>query len=159
MPLAWDTLRLIAVTRATKKESFRHWDTTSTRTGADLRVTSYTEDYAEYQADVFAVKLYGEVLGVRLMSRELNYSEALGDITPDVLVDANARTGGFRLVLSSIAARATQLYMPPETWAFLANAASGGVPPPLPLQDDFDAANRWLLQRLLLQSPEQGDGG
>ena len=27
-PLGWNTLRLIAVTKTTKKELFRHWETT-----------------------------------------------------------------------------------------------------------------------------------
>jgi len=69
--LGWNTLRLIAMTKTTKKESFRHWETTS---GAPdevrLKVTAYTEDYAEYLADVFAVQPAGQVLGVRLFSRE-----------------------------------------------------------------------------------------
>ncbi len=119
MSLGWDTLRLMAVTKTTKKESFRHWETAGGggRTGPNLKVTTYTEDSAEYLADVFAVQLDGQVLGVRLFSRELNYSEALGDTTPDLLVDANARMDGFRLLVSSIAARATQAYVPPESVA------------------------------------------
>ena len=31
---------------------------------SDLKVTTYTEDYAEYLADLFAVQPHGEVLGV-----------------------------------------------------------------------------------------------
>ncbi len=160
-PLAWDTLRLIAVTRTTKKETFRHWKTTggTGRTGPNLKVTAYTEEYAEYLADLFTIVPPGQVHGVRLVSRELNYAEALGDMTPDAVVDANARTDGFRLLLSSIAARASKAHIPPESRALLAKPARGSalMPPAAPL-DDFDAYNCWLLQRLRLQEQEPQGG-
>ena len=117
-----------------------------------LKVTAYTEESAEYLADVFAVQLDGQVLGVRLFSRELNYSEALGDTTPDALVDANARMEGFRLLVSSIASRASQVYVPPESAALLTKSAkeSAQIRASASL-DDFNAVNRWLLQRRRLQ--------
>ena len=151
--LGWDTLRLVAVTRTTKKETFRHWETTRVTDEVNLKATTYTENYAEFTADVFAVQVHGQVLGARLLSRELNYGEALGNMAPDGLVDMNARTDGFRLLLSAIAARAPQVYVPPETAAFLTNAAKRGgarKPPPASL-DGFEAFNRWTLQRLRLQ--------
>lgn len=148
--LPWDTLRLIAVTKTTKKESFQHWETTGGKRGDEvLKVTAYTEDVAVYQADVFAFLSNREVIGLRLISRELNYAEALGEMAPDPLVDANARTNGFRLLLSSLAAHASRIYIPPETWAFL--KTGGTLTPPLPSPDDFDFINRWLLQRLRLR--------
>ena len=161
MLLGWDTLRLIAVTKTTKKESFRHWETTTgSADEVKLKVTAYTEDYAEYLADVFAVQLDGQVLGVRLFSRELNYSEALGDMTPDVLVDANARMDGFRLLVSSIAARATQAYVPRESLALLNKSAKERARTPTSASlDDFNAVNRWLLQRLRLQGSRPGGVG
>ncbi len=159
--LGWDTLRLIAVTKTTKKDLFRHWETTGGggRTGPNLKVTTYTEDSAEYLADVFAVQLDGQVLGVRLFSRELNYSEALGDTTPDLLIDANARMEGFRLLILSIASRASQVYVPPESAALLTKSAKERArTPPSASLDDFNAVNRWLLQRLR-QGARAADGG
>ena len=155
--LGWNTLRLITMTKTTKKESFRHWEA---KRYADLKATAYTEDYAEYLADLFAVQLDGQALGVRLFSRELNYSEALGDMTPDALVDANARMGGFRLLLSSIAARATQVYVPPESLALLNKSPKKSARTRAsPSLDDFNAVNRWLLQRLRLQGSGHGGAG
>ncbi len=159
--LGWDTLRLIAVTKTTKKDLFRHWETTGGggRTGPNLKVTTYTEDSAEYLADVFAVQLDGQVLGVRLFSRELNYSEALGDTTPDLLVDANARMEGFRLLILSIATRASQVYVPPESLALLNKSAKERARTRTSASlDDFNAVNRWLLQRLR-QGARAADGG
>ena len=152
--LGWNTLRLIAVTKTTKKDLFRHWETTGGggREEVKLKVTAYTEESAEYLADVFAVQFDGQVLGVRLFSRELNYSEALGTLTPDALVDANARMEGFRLLVSAIASRASQVYVPPESAALLTKSAkeSAQIRATASL-DDFNAVNRWLLQRRLLQ--------
>ena len=161
--LGWDTLRLMAVTKTTKKESFRHWQTGTPSWAfgeeANFRVTTYTEDSAEYLADVFAVQLDGQVLGVRLFSRELNYSEALGDTTPDLLVDANARMEGFRLLILSIASRASQVYDPPESAALLTKSAKERARTPTSASlDDFNAVNRWLLQRLR-QGARAADGG
>lgn len=160
--LGWDTLRLIAVTKTTKKELFRHWETTDGggRDEVKLKVTAYTEDSKEYLADVFAVQVDGQVFGVRLSARELNYSEALGDSAPDGLVDANARMDGFRQLLSSIITRATRAYVPPESQALLAKSvkeraqirASASL-------DNFNAVNRWLLQRLRLQGSRPGGVG
>ncbi len=159
MLLGWDTLRLMAVTKTTKKESFRHWETTGSADEVKLKVTTYTEDSAEYLADVFAVQPADQVLGVRLFSRELNYSEALGDTTPDLLVDANARMDGFRLLVSSIAARATQAYVSPESAALLTKSAKERARTPTSASlDDFNAVNRWLLQRLR-QGARAADGG
>ena len=155
--LGWDTLRLIAVSKTTKKESFRHWETTGSKSEVKLKVTSYSEDYAEYLADIFAIQPDGQMRGVRLFSRALNYHEALGDTAPDAMVDANARVDGFRLLLSSITARATQVYVPPESRALLTKTARQTVRTPPASLDDCDAFNRWLLQRLLLQGP--GSGG
>lgn len=152
--LGWNTLRLIAVTKSTKQDLFHHWETTSSRSEVKLKVTVYTEDYAEYLADVFAVQLDGQVLAVRLFSRELNYCEALGDMAPDAMVDANARMDGFRLLVFSITARATQVYVPPESRALLTQTAKESVHTrALASLDDFNAVNRWLLQRLRLQGP------
>ena len=85
------------------------------------------------------------------LSGELNYSEALGDTAPDVLVDANARMEGFRLLILSIASRASHVHVPAESAALLTKSAreSAQVPASATL-DDFNAVNRWLLQRLLL---------
>ncbi len=158
--LGWDTLRLIAVTTTTKKESFQHWDTVARRAEVATHwVTNYTEEFAEYLTDVFAFRPNDQVLGVRLMSRELNYAEALGNLTPDVLVDANARMEGFRLLLSAIASRSTQAYVSPESAALLTTLPQPSVrsTPPVKL-NDFDAFNRWLLQRLR-QGARAADGG
>ncbi len=162
--LGWDTLRLIAVTKTTKTESFRHWQTGTPSAGygeeANLKVTTYTEDYTEYLADVFAIQPHGQVLGVRLLSRELNYSEALGDVAPDALVTANARIDSFRLLVSAIAARATRVYVPPESAGLLTKSAKerARIRASASL-DDFNAVNRWLLQRLPLQGTREGGVG
>ena len=66
MSLRWDTLRLMAVAKTTKKESFRHWENTGFADHGNLgnlKATTYTEDYAEYLADVFAVQPGDQVLG------------------------------------------------------------------------------------------------
>ena len=155
--LGWNTLRLIAVTKMTRKELFRHWETTGCRAEVNIKVTPYTEDYTEYLADVFALQPGGQVLGVRLFSRQLNYSEALGDTAPDALVDANARMDGFRLLVSSIAAHAPQVHVSPESLALLDKSARESVrTPPLASLDDFNAVNRWLLQRLHLRGSRPG---
>ena len=160
--LGWDTLRLIAVTKTTKKESFRHWETTSGggRDDVKLKVTAYTEESAEYLADIFAFQINAQVVGVRLFSRELNYSEALGNTAPDALVDANARMDSFRLLVFSIASRASQVYVPPESAAFLTKSAkeSAQIRPAASL-DEFNAVNRWLLQRRRLQGSRHGGVG
>ena len=157
--LGWDTFRLIAVTKTTKKDLFRHWETTGSADEVKLKVTTYTEDSAEYLADVFAVQFDGQVLGVRLFSRELNYSEALGDTTPDLLVDANARMEGFRLLILSIASRASQVYVPPESAVLLTKSAKERARTRTSASlDDFNAVNRWLLQRLR-QGARAADGG
>ena len=152
--LGWDTLRLIAVTATRKKESFQHWDTAVR--GAVMvthGVTNYTEEFAEYLIDVFAFQANDQVLGVRLLSRELNYAEALGNLAPDVLVDSNARVEGFWLLLSAIASRSTQAYVSPESAALLSrlHLRIDRSAPPVNL-NEFDAYNRWLVQRL-----RQGD--
>ncbi len=158
--LGWDMLRLIAVTKTTKTEMFRHWETKGSRAEVKLKVTAYTEDYAEYLADVFAVQPDRQVLGVRLFSRELNYSEALGNTAPDALVDANARMEGFRLLVLSIASRASQVYVPPESAALLTKSAKERARTPASASlDDFNAVNRWLLQRLHLQGSGHGGVG
>jgi hypothetical protein len=161
MLLGWDTLRLIAVTKTTKKESFQHWDTTNRRTPVVApRVTTYTEEFAECLADVFAFSPHGQVLGARLLSRELNYAEALGDMIPDAAVDADARMDGFRLLLSAIASRASQLYIPPESLALLSSPArASALMPPAGSLDEFDGYNRWLLQRLRLRGSRPGGVG
>jgi len=148
-PLAWDALRLIAMTKTKVTESFQHWETTGVDDEVRLKVTPYTEEVTDYLADVFAFQPLGSVLGVRFMSRELNYAEALGNLAPDILVDANARMEGFRLLLSAIASRATQAYVSPESAALLTTLPLKLVrsTPPVKL-NNFDAFNRWLLQRL-----------
>ena len=159
-PLAWDTLRLIAATKTTKKESFQHWDTSDRRVEVVThRVTNYTEEFTEYLADVFAFQPNDQVLGVRLMSRELNYVEALGNLAPNVLVDAGARMEGFRLLLSAIVSRAAQAYVPPESAELLTTLPLGAIRLPLPVNlSDFDAFNRWLLQRLRHRAGVAGGG-
>ena len=154
--LAWDTLRLIAVTDTTRKESFQHWPTPRRTPIITPQVTRYTEEFAEHLADLFALSPQGVVLGVRLFSRQVNYAEALGDMAPDALLDAEARSESFCLLLTSIAARATQVYIPPESRARLTQATPGSAPASL---DDFDAYNRWTLQRLRLQGSRQGGVG
>jgi hypothetical protein len=157
--LGWDTLRLIAVTKTTKKELFRHWETTGGggRDEVKLKVTAYTEESAEYLADLFAVQLDGQVVGVRLFSRELNYAEALGNVTPDALVDANARMEGFRLLVLSIASRAGRVYVPPESAALLTKSAKERAQTRAAASlDDFNAVNRWTVQRLCLQGSRPG---
>ena len=166
--LGWNTLRLIAVTKTTKNELFRHWETTGGGggtvggggTGPNLKVTPYTKDYAEYLADVFAIQPAGQVLGVRLFSRELNYSEALGDTAPDALLDANARMEGFRLLVLSIASHASQVYVPPESAALLTKSAKERARTRASASlVDFNAFNRWTLQRLHLQGSRQAGAG
>ncbi len=89
----------------------------------------------------------------------LNYAEALGNLAPDVLVDANARVEGFRLLLAAIASRATQAYVSPESAALLTSLPLRDVRsvPPVNLTD-FDAFNRWLLQRLRQGARAAGGG-
>ncbi len=154
-PLGWKTLRLISVTKTTKKESLLRWETKGFGDEESLKVTTYTEEYGEYLADLFAVQLDGQLHGVRLYSREVNYREALGDMTPDGLIDGHARMDGFRLLLSSIAARATQVYVPPESLAFLNNTAPKRATTPRVSLDDFDGFNRWQLQQLRLKGFQQ----
>ena len=125
-----------------------------------LKVTAYTEDFAEYLADVFAVQFEGQVFGVRLFSRELNYSEALGDMAPDVLVDSNARMEGFRLLVLCIASRAIHVYVSPESAALLTKSAKERARTRASASlDDFNAFNRWTLQRLSLQGSQHGGVG
>ncbi len=127
MRLDWDTLRLIAVTNTTRKESHQHWETPPKTPIRTPRVITYTEEYAEHQADIFAVPPEGMLLGVRLFSWQVNYAEALGDTRPDALHDANARPASFCLLISSILARATRAHLPPESRALLHGAARGGA--------------------------------
>jgi hypothetical protein len=158
--LGWETVRLIALTRTTKKESFQHWDTAERRAEVVThRVTSYTEEFPEYLADLFAFQPNDQVLGVRFLSRELNYAEALGNLAPDVLVDVKAREEGFRLLLFAIVSRSAQAYVSPESAALLTALPLRLVrsPPPVDL-NHFDAFNRWLLQRLR-QGARVADGG
>jgi hypothetical protein len=77
----------------------------------------------------------------------------LGNLAPDAVVDANARMDGFRLLLSSIAARATRVYIPPESLARLTKTARESARTPASASlNAFDACNRWLLQRLRLKN-------
>jgi hypothetical protein len=159
-PLGWDSLRLIAVTKTMKKETFRHWETMGGDDELKLRAIPYTEDLVEILADVFAFQPNGDVFGVRIVSRELNYAEALGSLAPDNLVDANARVEGFRLLLVTIAARARQAYVSPESAALLTTMPSGAFRATRPVKlKEFEAFNRWFLQKLRLKESQQGCGG
>ena len=158
--LGWDMLRLIAVTKTTKTEMFRHWETKGSRAEVKLKVTAYTEDYAEYLADVFAVQPDRQVLGVEALLAGVELFRSLGNTAPDALVDANARMEGFRLLVLSIASRASQVYVPPESAALLTKSAKERAQTPASASlDDFNAVNRWLLQRLHLQGSGHGGVG
>lgn len=150
-PIAWDMLRLIAVTKTTKSESFQHWDIAAGEDEGRLKVTAYKDDSIDYLADVFAVQPDREVDGVRLFSRELNYSGVVDAITPDASADANVRVNGFRLLLSSIAAHATHAHVPPESQALLNQPVRKNAQVRPTSLADFEGHNRWLLQRLSLQ--------
>jgi len=150
--LDWETVRLMAVTTTTRKESFQHWPTPVRDPVVTQRMTTKTEKFAEQLADVLSIPIPGVVFGVRLFSWQVNYAEALGGVAPDALRDINARTNSFCRLLSAIAARATRVYIPPGSQALLEASFESIRPlPDIPL-DEFEAYNRWLLQRLCLES-------
>jgi hypothetical protein len=85
---------------------------------------------------------------------------ALGNLAPDVLVDANARMEGFRLLVFAITSRARQVYVPPESAALLTKSAKERAQTRAAVSlDDFNAVNRWTLQWLCLQGSRPGDVG
>jgi hypothetical protein len=152
-PIGWDSLVLMAAYQIVKKESFHRWSASynmATNT-SDLRADKYSKDYKEYLADLVATLPNGSLRRLRVESRELNYPEALGTDAADPLTRANAREDSFRLVLARVHARATRITVPPETLVLL-----GGEPNPdhrlchLPRLEDFEAYNRWLLQKTRL---------
>jgi hypothetical protein len=154
VPLGWETVRLVALAKMTRTDSFQHWEMAGDLDAVNLKVTPYVEESAEYLADVFAFQPDGSVLGARLISRELNYSEALGNLAPDILNDANARLEGFRLLLSAIVARAVHAYVPSNSAALLAKLLSRAAKTfPRAKMNEFDAMNRWHLQRLRMKGP------
>ena len=125
--LGWNTLRLIAVTKTRERNRSGTGRQARQSAGfgeeARLKVTTYTEDYAEYLADVFAVQPDGQMLGAAALFTEIELCRSPGLIAPDALVAANARTDGFRLLISTIAARATEAHVPPESLALLTKSA------------------------------------
>jgi hypothetical protein len=158
--LPWDTLRLLVATKTTKTESFLRWTTMASDGGEEglaLKLIPYTDDYTEYMAHVFAISPQGQVSDIRLFSRRLNYAEALGNMAPDAMADANARREGFRLLLGVLAKHAPGVYIPQESQALLATPPPGGTPKlPSTSPSEFDAYARWLFQRLLLQDSGHG---
>ena len=148
----WDAIRLIAGSTATRTEKFHKWPTE--RRGTPIRtmdITAYSESFDETFADIYAFERDRQIIGARLMSRELNYAEALRDlVTSDAMIDFNMRVDGFPLLLSIIISRSPRVYVRPDSMARDDSIASTpGVTTP----EDFDASNRWLLQRLRLQEP------
>jgi hypothetical protein len=109
-----------------------------------------------------AAELLTEIVGVRAVSarqRTRDYAEALGNLAPDALVDTMARVEGFRLLIMAIVSRSTQAYVSPGSAALLTALPVRIVrsPPPVNL-NDFDAFNRWLLQRLRQGARVAGGG-
>jgi hypothetical protein len=154
-PVGWESLLLIAAHHLQKTETYLRWritPDTSREDGTELRVESRVRNSPEYLADLVASSADGSLLRLRLWSRELNYQQALGVDLPDPRHTPNARLESFRLVLARIHARASRAHVPRETLALL-----GGVPDPerpphdLPTLEEFDAYNRWLLQKTRLE--------
>ncbi|NUQ64958.1 MAG: hypothetical protein HUU20_21045 [Pirellulales bacterium] len=151
--IRWERIVLVAAFRTTKREAYHHWFTVGgglqMDTGPQLKVSKYSKEYAEYLADVFEWMPSGSPARLRLGSREVNYSQALGSDLPDPHVAIDARSDSFRLLLARIHARARNAFVPPETLVLLgAEPDKGRRLHELPGLDDFDAYNRWLLQKL-----------
>lgn len=158
--VAWNSIGLIAVLPTTKTEKYHKWKTSARGVGKniqyDLEVTNYSEDSAEWLADVIAAAPEGGLARYRLMSREINYAEALGTDMPDRNVQSDWRWNCFRLLIARIGDHAPQAQFPPETLQLLGRGQHPRCPNPSPHgQDDFDAYNRWLLQKARIERAEK----
>jgi hypothetical protein len=168
----------MAAYHVVKTESYHHWSTTGHQMGgSELKAEKYSKDYVEYVADIFGSSPDGTLMRLRVGSRELNYEEALGsgtsepqlpetgesqelrhqqafgfDLTNPRLVP-DTHLDNFRLVLARIHARAVRAYVPPETLVLLGGAAEANCRLyDLSSLDEFDACNRWLLQKMRISS-------
>jgi len=154
-PIRWDSVALIAACQTMKKESFHRWsaDFNPVNDVSELKVQKYSQDFIEHVADLFGMAADGGLLRGRLGSRELNYKQALGVDRADPRLDTGKRFASFRLVLSRIFTKAARAQMPPEPIALL----GGRLKPNCRLHNltslkEFDAYNRWLLQRIRIGS-------
>jgi hypothetical protein len=179
-PIDWQSILLMTAYHVVKTESYHHWSTSGPHMGGSewqLKTEKYSKDYVEHVADIFGSSPDGTFLRLRVGSRELNYQEALGPGTsvsqlpetgelherkhqqaygadptnPRVVPDT--RLGNFRLVLARIHARAVRAYVPPETLVLFGGAAEANCRLyDLPTLEEFDAYNRWLLQKMRIHS-------
>ena len=111
VPIAWDTIALIAACRATQTETRMHWSVEARGVNPDisprmqlsstprLDVSKKTQEFVEYVADIVAWPSGGPLDRLRLNSREVNYQEALGADAPDPQTVPQARILGFIWVL------------------------------------------------------------
>ncbi len=174
-PIDWQSILLMAAYHVVKTESYHHWSATGHHMGgSELKAEKYSKDYVGHVVDIFGSLRDGTLMRLRVGSRELKYQEALGSGTsepqsPETRESQELRAfgsdptnprlvpdtylGNFRLALARIHARAVRAYVPPETFVLL-----GGVPEPncrlndLRNLEEFDAYNRWLLQKMRISS-------
>lgn len=158
--IAWDTIAVIAACRATQQETRMHWSAEARRMNqgisaalevspsVHLKAAQQTQEFVEYVADIIAWLPGGAVDRLRLNSRELNYQEALGADAPDPQTVPQARILGFIWVLARIQAQAVRALVPPDTAALLRDGLDKTRrPDKLQGLEEFDAYNRWLLQK------------
>jgi len=153
-PLPWDQIALVAALRVTQQETVLHWSAEhsdfSDRRDPQVRlkVEPHDEDYKEFVADLVAVTPGGQFDCLRLFSRQINFLQALGAEAPDRLTAKNARVAGFCLLLTRIRQRAAQALVPAETRVLLGDPVAAEAPlRSLPTLEEFEAYNRWLLQK------------
>jgi hypothetical protein len=147
----WGRIVLIAASPVMKTEHYHHWQTTQDYRTSNLEVTSYAEDSVEWLVDLFASSAAGGFVTYRLMSREINYAEALGADRPDPNVVLKWRLASFCMLIGRMVARAGKAQVSAETVELL--RAGPNIDRPrrnLHGLDDFDAYNRWLLQKICL---------
>jgi len=161
-PLPWDQIALIAALRVTQQETVLHWSAGDLKAGYEarfplglqrdgpvkLRVEPHDEEYKEFVADLVAATPGGQFDCLRLFSRQINFLQALGAEAPDRLTAKNARVKGFCLLLTRIRQHASQALMPAETRVLLGDPVAAEAPlRSLPTLEEFEAYNRWLLQK------------
>jgi hypothetical protein len=147
----WSSIALIAACPIQRTEAFHRWSTSRSLLGGSdyrLKAKGYSKEYTELCADVFGASPDGQLMRLRLGSRELNYQEVLANIE-DAPSMPEKRIDAFCLVLAQILQRALRAYVPPETRILLGD----GSEPEQPLCDlssveEFDTYNRWLLQKV-----------
>jgi hypothetical protein len=159
MAIRWDSIVLITACLARKTESYRHWSTSGGKPlqdnipqtdGPCLRITEYTEDSAEFLADVFAMSSDKDLVWFRLGSRKISFKEVL---KLDAHLSPGARLENFRLLVTKICAKAVNARIPSETKALI-ECAPRNKRRFRALRDpvEFQAFNRWALQKLRIDS-------